>query len=91
MSLESDADRLALLQAVGEPIVLDGASVWSVFGNAYIESLDVSGSQPVATCRTSDVTAVTRASTVVHAGITYRVAVIQPDGTGMTQLVLERT
>lgn len=91
MALETDADRLALLKAVGEQILIDGVSVWAVFRNAYFESLEVSGSQPVASCRSSDVSAVTRSSIVVSNGITYRVAVIEPDGTGMTLLRLERT
>lgn len=91
MSVETDADRLGMLQAVGEQITIDGVSVWAIFGNAYIESFEATGTRPVAECRSTDVAAVTTSSAVVYGGVTYRVAVVQPDGSGMTQLILERS
>jgi high-affinity K+ transport system ATPase subunit B len=91
MPLESDADRLAMLQALGEEITVGGTAVWAIVDNEYVEALSVTGTQPVATCRSSDVTGVTRATTVVRGGVTYRVANIEPDGTGMTLLRLERS
>lgn len=91
MSFETDADRLGILQAVGEQITFDGAQIWAVFRNAYIETVEISGTRPTAECRTSDVASATSASVVVAGGVNYRVAVIQPDGTGMTLLVLERS
>lgn len=90
MSLETDADRLAMLQAVGEQVTLDGAAVWAVFDNAYAQVLDAVSAQPVLQLRSSDAAAVTRASTVVRGAAGYRVANIEPDGLGMTTLILER-
>lgn len=91
MPLETDADRLAMLQALGELITVGVAQVWAIVDNEYVEALGVAGTQPVATCRSTDVTAVTRATSVVRGGVTYRVANIESDGTGMTALRLERS
>ena len=90
MPVETDAERLALLQHLGEQIAVAGVSVWAVFDNAYAEALGLAGTQPVAACRSTDVAAVTTASTVVRGATTYRVVGIEPDGTGMTLLVLQR-
>lgn len=79
-----------MLQGLGEIITVGAAQVWAVANNDYSEALGASGTQPVALCRSADVAAVTRNSTVVRGGVTYRVANIEPDGTGMTLLRMER-
>jgi hypothetical protein len=92
MSLESDADRLAYLQAVGEQISVNGQTLWAVPDNAYVDVLDLAaGTRPQAIVRTADVPNIAPGQTVVMQGTQYSVAEIQPDGTGMTTLILQKT
>jgi hypothetical protein len=89
---ESDADRLALIQAVGEQFDTGKPTrMWAIFDEAYLESsLDrftVANGEPMLQCRTSDValhelvkqSKVTRVSD----GSAYFVKDLEPDGTGM--------
>lgn len=91
--IESDADRLALIQAVGEQFDTGKpARMWAIFDEAYLESdLDrftVANREPMLTCRTSDVAAheLVKQSKVtrVSDGSEYYVKDFEPDGTGMT-------
>lgn len=69
-----------------------GAAVTVIFDRAHIEAAggDISGTQPVALAVSADVSAWTSNSTTVSiAGATYTVRDIQPDGTGLSLLVLE--
>lgn len=68
-----------------------GAQVDGGFGNAYAEALGVSGSRPVFGALTSALSGVVVGNPVTISGIGYVVAEIHPDGTGMTQLVLEKS
>ena len=53
------------------------------------ESVDIDGTQPVATCRSSDVTGIDTTDTITIDSVTYNIVNIQPDGTGMTMLILQ--
>jgi len=53
------------------------------------ESVDVDGTQPVVTCRSTDVTGIDTSDTIVIDAETYNIVNIQPDGTGMTVLILQ--
>lgn len=71
--------------AAGEPITV-------IFDRAHVEAMggDISGTQPVALAVSADVSSFEPRSTqLTIEGITYTVIDIQPDGTGMSQLVLE--
>ena len=73
---------------------LKGRRVLGIFDNQFevvgVGLAGVAGTTPAFTLATSDVPAqVVGASLVVNAG-TYRVAENQPDGTGVTVLLLER-
>lgn len=69
-----------------------GNSATGIFDNAYDEALGMTSRSPVFTCLESDVSAlaVETSVTVVRLGVstTYTVAEKQPDGVGMTTLVL---
>lgn len=92
MPLESDADRLSYLQAFGEQITVNAQTLWAVPDNAYIDALDIAaGTRPQAIVRTADVPSIAPGQTVVMQGTQYSVAEIQPDGTGMTTLILQKT
>lgn len=94
--LESEADRLAMIQAVGEAFsTVCPEKLWLVFDRAFIEqalgNFTVEGNKPVALGRTSDValhelvkdTVITRDSD----GAKYTVRRFEPDGTGMSLVV----
>lgn len=67
-----------------------GASTFSViFDRAHLESLGISTTQPVLVAKTSDVSSATRGTSITVNGTAYTVMDNQPDGTGMSTLILE--
>ena len=89
--IESDADRLELLKALGETVYIDGCPISGVFENPFEElevERDIDGSSYSLTVRTSDITTVTRGTSVLRDSTTYTVVRMQPDGEGMTVLRL---
>jgi hypothetical protein len=91
MAIESDADRLMLLEDWGEDATYGASTITGIFDDSYSDMVDIAGSVPVFTCRTSDVTAASVAvggTLTVSAG-SYTVRALEPDGTGMTRIVLE--
>lgn len=91
MAVETADDRAAMLADFGEVVTVDGANVTAIIDREYIESLDVQGYRPVLYVRTVDITGADEGDAVVAGGVNYTVAVIQNDGTGMSQIVLEAT
>ena len=102
MSVESDADRLAMLDTgvFGTNVTVPGSPVTvvrGIFDDAHFEVDNgitiVSTSEPQLHVRTSDVTgspSVLQGATVIISGDSYTVTDIQPDGTGMTLLRLHK-
>lgn len=56
----------------------------------YGDDLELSGSNPTLTARTIDVTAVDQYSSIKINNALYRVRDVEPDGTGITKLVLKK-
>jgi hypothetical protein len=82
---------LAVLEALGEVVTIDGSSIHAVFDNDYLEALEGPGasvSEPTITARTVDLEGVERGSVVLVGNSTYRVREREPDGTGITLLRL---
>lgn len=77
------------------PVGGQAATVSGIFDNDYIE-VDTGGNvgfallQPRFLCQTSSVSTVTEDATVVISAVTYKVKVAKQDGTGMTELILEK-
>ena len=88
---ESDADRLALLQALGGDVCVFGAaSFTAIFERRYAPELGVDGYHPVLTCRESDVSALVEGDSGTVNGTAYKLACDpQADGTGMADIILE--
>lgn len=97
---ETDADRLALLEELGDDVVYtpDGGSPVTI--KAYIDLTAevfeigtgiVIGIEPMGEARTSDLTGTLtdEADTVLFDGTTYTIKEPLPDGTGMTKFRLE--
>jgi hypothetical protein len=71
---------------------LDGASVSGIFDNAYTDIMGIASRVPMFTLPTASASAATQASVLITGGgVTYRVTSVQPDGTGVTTLMLERS
>jgi hypothetical protein len=70
----------------------DGATIDGILDEEYAEALGIAGSAPVFLCRSADVAELTLLENdrLTIGGTVYEVANIEPDGTGMTKLVLER-
>lgn len=82
-------DRRAFFTDFGVPAVVGGVALTGIFDAAYADALGIGGSAPVLTIDT-DATTPAYGAAVTVAGVSYTVAEIQPDGTGMTRLLLER-
>lgn len=101
MAVETADDRSLLLADFGvtASFVRDKrygteANVTGIFDNEYF-AVDAGGSVPVAMqqptflCRTADIASVAQNDILTISGLTYRIRNIQPDGQGMTMLMLE--
>lgn len=100
MAVESAADRLVFLADFGQSVTYtvqggSSATITVIFDNQFIE-VDSGGTvgfavqQPRLTCRTQDVSNCTEGDTFVISGTTYLSRIVQDDGTGMTEIVLEK-
>jgi len=100
MAVETAADRALLLADFGVDAIFDPASsshstVRGVFDNDY-EAVNAGGTMDFAItrprfyCRAADVQNVTEGDDLEIDGIAYKIRVIMPDGTGMTEMMLEK-
>lgn len=69
---------------------IGGVSVSAIFRNEAADALLAAGTQPVLTVKSSDVAATARGTAVVVNGTNYTVAKIEPDGTGLSRVILEK-
>lgn len=90
MPFVEDLSAFFSTSAFATTATLDGASVAGIFDNAYMDALGLATTEPRFTLRSTDATTTTTASLLVVNGATYRVRSVQPDGTGVTVLALER-
>lgn len=72
----------------GELVTIASRSVRAIFDAPYADALGVVGITPQLTCASVDVAGVVRGSAAIVRGVAYTVAEVQPDGTGVTVLVL---
>lgn len=100
MSVETAADRALLINDFGVDAIFDPASsshrtVKGVFDNEY-EAVNAGGSMDFAItrprfyCRSADVAEVSEGDDLEIEGVAYKIRVIMPDGTGMTEMMLEK-
>ena len=71
---------------------LAGASVTGIFDAAYFDPLggDLQGAQPIFTLPTSSASSAAHGQNLVIGATTYKVRGVEPDGTGVTVLRLEK-
>jgi hypothetical protein len=77
----------------GQPATLDGAAVSVIYDNSYafasVGPFGMAGTRPQVRLRTTSVPATPVGKALVVNGANYTVADHQPDGTGMSVLILE--
>ncbi len=93
ISLENDLQ--SFLQDFGETAILEGGDeVNVIFDNEYVAAsllgVEVETANATATGLTSDLENLVHENTVEIRGVTYRIVGVQPDGQGMTVLILAR-
>ena len=100
MAVETAADRLIMLTDFGQtvsytPSCGSAGDVTAIVDNDY-EAVDVGGSvafaiqRPRLTARTADVSTAAEGDTVSYGGDNYIVRVVMADGTGITELLIEK-
>lgn len=91
--VESDADRAVFLNSdeFAVTATINGADIDGILDDEFTESNGFAGSRPTLLCRTKDIedNSIEEDQTAVIEGISYTVREIQPDGTGMSLIVLE--
>jgi len=93
MAVEDAADLASFFDAseFGISATIGGSPVDGIFDHEYVEVLNVASESPVFNCLTADVSAVSVGDAVVINLVNYIVVEIHPDGTGITQLILQET
>lgn len=98
--VESADDRLFMLQDFGVDASFRASGTGSktikvIYDNAY-EAVDAGGTvefalqQPRITCRSSDVDGVAEGDSLTIGSDSFLIRVIMPDGTGITEMMLEK-
>lgn len=93
MSVETAADRTALLTDYGTTVTKADASTFTgIFDNDFLavdlDESEVESTEPTLLARTSDVSGLAHGDSLTISAVSYTVRGIQPDGTGMTQIML---
>ena len=93
MSVETAADRTAMLADYGTTVTKADASTFTgIFDNDFlavdVDESEVESSEPTLLARTADVPSLAHGDTLTISAVSYTVRGIQPDGTGMTQIML---
>jgi hypothetical protein len=100
MPVETADDRSYLLADFGVSATYTSvggtpATITVIFDNEYIPvetgaTMPFAMQQPKCLARTSDLAGVAENGTLAIDGTTYYIRIVMPDGTGMTELMLER-
>lgn len=92
-ALEARLNAAAFLRLSNTVAVVNGAAVAGIFDNGYqpgnVGAFGMAGTQPGFTVPTASVPANPVGMTVVVGGVSYLVAAHEPDGTGISRLLLE--
>ena len=73
----------------GVTATLGGVAVTGIYDDAYADALGISGSGPSLLLPATSAASASLGASCVVGAISYTVSGIQPDGTGMTRLMLQ--
>ncbi len=68
---------------------IGSATVAGIFENQFVEVMGIEAVRPVFTCDEANVSSIAHGDALTIKSTSYQVAGIQPDGTGLTSLILE--
>lgn len=88
----SEDDTQDVLAVLGISATASGGALQVVYDNAYQEALDTEQRDPVLRCSTADAERLNlhkKGAVITVSGTKYRVRRHEPDGTGMSRLILE--
>ena len=89
-SIESSINAATLGALGNASMIWSTATIPVIFDANYADPLGMAGNQPRATCASSLITALTVSTAVSINSVNYTVSGIEPDGAGITTLVLRR-
>lgn len=69
---------------------IGASTIAGIFDNQFVEVHGIEGVRPVFTCAEANVSAIAHGDALTIKSISFKVAGIQPDGTGLTSLILEK-
>ena len=69
---------------------IGASTIAGIFDNQFVEVHGIEGVRPVFTCAELNVSTIAHGDALTINTISYKVAGIQPDGTGLTSLILEK-
>lgn len=90
MPMTEDLDAFFDSAEFATDATLNSVPIKVIFDNAYEEGLGVAGTTPICTGKQSDFTAAIEGTAMVIGGVSYKVQTVQPDGTGLVQVILDR-
>jgi len=85
-----DVDHGFAVTATWSPSTSTTQVVTCIFDAEYVDPLGVESAAPVAVCKTADVATAKHGQAFVLGATQYKIRGVQPDGTGITLLKLER-
>ncbi len=91
MAVETDNDRADVLSDFGVTVIIGALSITAIFDDGYEDALGSWVTIPILTARTIDVSGYSRGTSLTISGVAYTIEEQQPDGQGMSQVILQRT
>ena len=89
-AIETATAASAVAALANVSAVVNGRQVSGIFDNGFNDAIGIAGSSPMLDCISDEVDAV-RGDTVTIGTTAYTVVTVQPDGTGMTRLILQES
>lgn len=94
MDMQRDLKVFTNPKYFGQSVTIGGTPVNVIFDSSYV-AVDAAGiaaesSSPAIIGRDSDLSGYSHDAAVVVAGVNYKIVERQPDGTGMTTIILRR-
>ena len=91
MPVESDNDRLAILEDFGVDAEIGGKTIIGILDNQYEDANGMSVQVPVFTVRMIDIDNVSRGDKIHIEKTNYTIAEVQDDGQGIGHVILQKT
>lgn len=90
--MQSDADRLAMIKSLGGQLARpkDGQPFWGLFDREFLLTGAVETRVTALNARSCDVASLDKEAPLEVDGEDFKIKRLEPDGTGMTLLILKR-